>query len=1307
MAWSTAIRLAPWLCLLLSTALASCPNQCDCKSASRVDCSSRGLTQIPHSGFDTSTQVLDLRHNSLHAIPRDALKQTPFVHTLILGNNRIRELHENVLDQLPGLRRLYVGRNDLRFLPVLSSRPTTPLRVLDVHGNRLTHASPFVFDNLKDLENVVLLHNSLQTLKVDGLVGNKHLKKLHLGHNPWNCDCRLKGLVSFLKANRHLEGEHHAKCANPVNLRDRKLVDLDVDDLKCQKPTAIPTAGGYLLECETLEAYERIDWLFKSTPIEHSTLEGHELVSNGTLAIQKYYNPSDFECAFDTLVSPLRQSRQLTPAQPAYQRPAYPAHTTTTDDRIPRFTYTPRDRSYREGSSVKLNCEVIANPRPLIRWFFNGRPIEPSRKFEMRAENTQLVIYPFLDQDVGQYKCEAANQYGRIESSANLSVIRSSPPFITEAPHSRSARPGDRVVFKCTARGEPRPDITWMFEGSDIPFIRGHFTVSDDGTELIINNVNRQDHGRYTCMAGNSVGAMTTDVELTIQSSQLDLLDRSLDQQTLRNIVDEAKSNINRAIEGTQADLKRGVTSAAELLRHFKFATKKPTELSKAREIYEESLRLVEKHVEHGLRLDATQLPTNLSFESVLAVSHIQTIMELSGCMNGQFKDACSNLCFHSKYRSYDGQCNNFIYPMRGVSQMPFHRLLPPIYENGFNTPVGWDPKKLYYGYPKPNPRTISLELIGTRAITPHHKFSAMLMQWGQFLDHDIDFTATALARQTFATGAICNRTCENVDPCFNIPLPLNDPKRKQQPNLKFPCIEFERSAAVCGSGETSPIFQQVTFREQVNTITSYMDASNVYGSTEVDALDLRDLFSDHGLLRFDIVSSAQKPYMPFEKDSSMDCRRNRSVDNPIRCFLAGDFRANEQLGLTAMHTLWFREHNRIASKFLEMNADWDGERIYQEARKLVGAMMQHITMTHWLPQVLGADGFARWIGDYKGYNPEVIPDISNEFATAAFRFGHTLINPKLERLDNDFNDIAAGPIPLHEAFFAPERMLSEGGIDPLLRGLFASPLKKPLSHQLLNKELTEKLFNRATDVSLDLAVMNIQRGRDHGIAGYTEYRKYCNLSVPTTWEDLQFDLEDQSLIAKLRELYGHPGNMDLWVGGVLEKRLPDALMGPTFSCIIGEQFRRLRDGDRFWYENEGVFTQLQLQQIKRVTLAKVLCNNGDNIDRVQENVFLFPGKNLKMYKQCNEIPEVQLKMWQSCCDQTCSAPPVDDNNLRKRRSHNIYTATETDPKGLKCLSPKGTVHEDGELWSDGPCQKCECRNSRVWCSVDPNCDRL
>lgn len=110
---------------------------------------------------------------------------------------------------------------------------------------------------------------------------------------------------------------------------------------------------------------------------------------------------------------------------------------------------------------------------------------------------------------------------------------------------------------------------------------------------------------------------------------------------------------------------------------------------------------------------------------------------------------------------------------------MPLRRLLKPVYENGFNTPVGWEKGRLYNGYPLPNVREVSRQLVATENITPHSKLSSMVMQWGQFVDHDLTHTVTALSRHSYATGAFCNRTCENLDPCFNIPLSPNDPRVK------------------------------------------------------------------------------------------------------------------------------------------------------------------------------------------------------------------------------------------------------------------------------------------------------------------------------------------------------------------------------------------------------------------------------------------------------------------------------------------------------------------------------------------------
>ncbi|CAJ0588530.1 unnamed protein product [Cylicocyclus nassatus] len=1131
---------------------------------------------------------------------------------------------ENILDFLPLLRRISLARNSLRVVPSLAAQPSR-LVSLDLRHNEISTIDVQAFSYLPNLIQLDLAHNKLQSLPQMVFTKNSRIATLKLHRNPWNCDCRIVGLTNFaLGKSKPIED---AKCFNPPRLRGKSLHQVSGSDVSCVEPTIIENKYNNVLNCPAPGGGE-VHWLYNNVDLDFSSAESYQLKENGSLVIPKESSAHGFTCTADYGIIPhrsLRQTQRFLPGQ------------------SPQFTFKPKDSSYREGTAVQLNCEVIGEPRPTVTWFYKRQPIVNSRKYTLTNANSILKIYPFLESDVGSYTCIAANVHGQIQHTARLQLVSSVPPNIYDGPSPRTVRLGQQVTFACRARGVPRPSISWFFEGSVIPHIKGRFMVSDDQSELTITRVTRQDEGVYSCMAGNSVGAMMADAKLTVEGDFGRTVDTFIDDSVLRNIAGQARENVNRAINHTRTVLTKEMSDPEDLKNMFRFSIPaQAVELSKARDIYEESIRLVQEHIRKGLRLPVDKLTpdANVSYEAVLAPSHVQTLMELSGCQSGQFKSSCTDMCFHSKYRSYDGQCNNFDHPMWGVSQMPLIRLLPPIYENGFSTPVGWEKGRLYNGYPKPNPRDVSRAVVSTATVTPHSFLTAMVMQWGQFIDHDITHTPPAVSRQSYASGAVCNRTCDNLDPCFNIPLTSSDPKLHTGRHVRYPCIEFERSGAICGSGETSLIFQRVTYRDQMNVITSYLDGSAIYGSTEVQALELRDLFGDHGQLRFDIVSTGQKPYLPFERDSDMDCKRNFSQENPIRCFLAGDLRANEQLGLISMHTLFLREHNRIAAKLLEINVNWDGETIYQEARKIVGAVMQHITYTEWLPIILGRTGFNELVGDYNGYDSNVNPSIANAFATAAFRFGHTIVNPTLFRLGNDFQPIREGHIPLNKAFFAPERLLSEGGIDPLLRGLFASPLKLPRSDQLLNMELTEKLFGRFHEVAQDLAGLNIQRGRDHGLPGYTEYRRFCNLSVPETWDELAADIQDNTVRNRLRQLYGHPANIDLWVGGIAEKRLPDALFGPTFACIIGDQFRRLRDGDRFWYENDGVFTKLQLQQIKKASLARLLCDNGDNIDRVQPNVFFYPGNSTKFYGKCENIPEINLNMWMNCCDSSCATLP-------------------------------------------------------------------
>ncbi|KAI6185441.1 Leucine-rich repeat and Immunoglobulin I-set and heme peroxidase domain containing protein [Aphelenchoides besseyi] len=1207
----------------------SCPTKCDCTANGHVNCQNGGFTSFPKD-ISPNTQVLDLRHNSLTRLSRSDLR----------GLDRLETLH--------------FGFCACSQTPLHWEKSTAQFAKIDI-----TYVNNDAFSGLVSLERVHLGHNYLQHLSLKRIFEqNSRLTAVHLAQNPWNCDCRfetliiglqkIKETVQFLQTRAEIEGEAIAKCQNPPTLRGTPVRDLDLSTLRCFDGIPIESTNGAILNCASNAAARRTQWLFDEVdssfsdmPLDASLSGSYEILDNGSLLLyQSNVNVHRFKCSIDYVVGAARPIRQLRTSQQ-----------TQSASQAPQFTYTPRDRSYREGASVKLNCEVQGHPRPFIRWAFNGKTIEGSRKHELRKDDTQLVIYPFLEHDVGTYSCEASNQFGRIQTSARLGIIKSAPPVITEGPKSIRVRPGTSAIFRCVARGDPTPQIVWSFGGSEIPLFKGHYTVNADGSQLTIQPVGRADEGVYSCMAGNAVGSMTGDARLSVDWSQLDYVDSTIDNNLLKTIVNEATDNIERAVAETKEDLRGSVQDPGQLMRHFQFAIKRPVELTKAREIYEESLRLIEKHVERGLRFKPTDIPTNVSYESVLSVTHIQTLMELSGCMNGQFTDACTDMCFHSKYRSYTGQCNNWEHPTWGVSQMPFIRLLPPIYENGFNTPVGWDPDRKYFGYPKPNPRVVSTALIRSESVSAHSQYTAMLMQWGQRrLCHVRRSPAVQFAIELVRT----------LLPCFNIPLPEDDPRRKTQ---KYPCIEVERSAAICGSGETSPIFRQVTYREQTNIITSFIDASNVYGSTEVDALDLRDLFGDHGLLRFDIVAPSQKPYMPFEKDSAMECRRNVSLDNPIRCFLAGDGRANEQIALTAMHTIWFREHNRIAAKLLEMNADWDGERIYQEARKIIGAMMQKITYSDWLPKVLGRDGYDHYVGKYMGYNPET--KTSNQFPMVLCRFKKHSLH-------------------LNVCFHKAES----------------------IHCFLLTKPLVDKLFYRSENVSMDLAAINIQRGRDHGIPGYLEYRRFCNLTAPETWEELMIDVGNSEVLEKLKRFYGHPGNLDLWVGGIIEKVIPGALVGPTFACIIGDQFKRLRDGDRFWYENPDVFSTLQLQQLRKSNLAKVICNNADSIEHVQNDVFKYVGEDKQMFRKCSEVPDVELKFWMSCCDETCSARETmsETKQKRRRRSHHLYAASHS-PHVQENCHYAGATKLDGTRWQLDSCTTCKCNKGKVWCSTDKQCE--
>ncbi|KAE8742682.1 hypothetical protein FOCC_FOCC011714, partial [Frankliniella occidentalis] len=96
-----------------------------------------------------------------------------------------------------------------------------------------------------------------------------------------------------------------------------------------------------------------------------------------------------------------------------------------------------------------------------------------------------------------------------------------------------------------------------------------------------------------------------------------------------------------------------------------------------------------------------------------------------------------------------------------------------------------------------------------------------------------------------------------------------------------------------------------------------------------------------------------------------------------------------------------------------------------------------------------------------------------------------------------------------------------------------------------------------------------------------------CNLKRATTWDDLSREIPAE-VIARLQRMYPTVDDIDLFPGGLSERPLQGGLVGPTFACIIGIQFRQIRKCDRFWYENDDPvsrFTEAQLAEIRKATL--------------------------------------------------------------------------------------------------------------------------
>ncbi|XP_058118492.1 chorion peroxidase [Anopheles ziemanni] len=567
----------------------------------------------------------------------------------------------------------------------------------------------------------------------------------------------------------------------------------------------------------------------------------------------------------------------------------------------------------------------------------------------------------------------------------------------------------------------------------------------------------------------------------------------------------------------------------------------------------------------------------------------------------------------HARYRTIDGSCNN---PLESRSSLgkagyPFERLLPPAYEDGV-----WAPRlhSSVSGRPLASARAVSVAVLPDND-RPDHRFNLLLMQFGQFMAHD--FTRSASIRMGKDEIQCCN--ADHSGPlhgesahfaCLPIDVSPNDPFFSK---FGIRCLNFVR-LALARDGKC-----KLGYGKQVNRVTHFIDGSTVYGSDDETAASVRT-FSG-GRLRNSFPSGVE--LLPFLED--------RSACEPWAkaCFKSGDDRTNQLVSLTLVHTMFLREHNRVAARLEALNRHWDDETLYQETRRIVVAELQKIFYNEYLPAVLGLSKARQYglLDDLQGhtnfYSPDVRPIVFNELTGAAYRFGHSTVDGTfLIQHRHRRSEL----VPLHNVFLDPSRLLEPSFYDDMLFSIVDQPQQQV--DDSITFELTRMLFAGRLPFGTDLAALNIQRGRDHALRPYNDYREWAGLSRVTSFE--QFG----PFGAKLASVYDSPDDVDLWVGGILEPLASDALFGETFASIIGEQFARLKFGDRYYYtngpkHNPGFFSSEQLAELANLSFASVVCANLDRPQgySVPLNVFQQPSEHNPPVP-CSSLPPFDLTAW-------------------------------------------------------------------------------
>jgi len=528
--------------------------------------------------------------------------------------------------------------------------------------------------------------------------------------------------------------------------------------------------------------------------------------------------------------------------------------------------------------------------------------------------------------------------------------------------------------------------------------------------------------------------------------------------------------------------------------------------------------------------------------------------------------------------RTAEGTFNDLSKTWMGMANARFGRNAP------LPQTFGEQPPSLY----EPNPRVISRELLARTNFIPATTVNLFLAAWLQFMVHDW----------------LSHGVNDTQSPPLRFPVPENDDWPKPEMTILRTCPDHQRGPRDEG--------RPATYR---NVVTHWWDGSQMYGS------DLR--------MQHCVRSSPTKKLLPdgklyLDETGHLPVDPEAADHDPLQELAAVN--GNWWIGLSAMHTLFTREHNAIVDRLKIDYPDKDGEWLFQKARLINAALIVKIHATEWTPALLQSPTLqyamrGSWWGAlgeayFKAFGRSAhellsgIPgspteqyaapySITEEF-TAVYRL-HSLIPDDYSfRQHSNDNEVlactmadlfAGGTTTVHRKVPFEDVLYSIGTSYP------GAPVLHNFPRHL--RRLPEKIDQ---GIMTDLAATDIVRDRERGVPRYCAFRRMLRMSVPQSFQELT---DNKTWQKELEEIYRDVERVDLLTGTLAETKPPGfAISDTAFRIFIVMAGRRIKS-DRFLTSdyNAQVYTPLGIDWVETNGMREVLLRHAPSLHPILRNV--------------------------------------------------------------------------------------------------------